>query len=241
MATSDLPEPPHAPSPASSKIKVKTTWPTWPPNTDRKPIRTERLLIRPFDASDASAMYELRTQPEVMTWTALGQVDKDAEQSRAFVERFLPPKDHETYNFVVVYLGESSDDKNGVVIGCGGCHILRPELGWPEMGYMFRKEYWNKGLATEFIRAFLKAWWALPRSHVELEVDAASVKEKKDGVAEVPEAVTALIEAGNMGSRRVLEKNGFKEYKTWNEPDSRVGFEGAEATLVKFSLEAPES
>jgi RimJ/RimL family protein N-acetyltransferase len=239
MASSDVHEPPHAPP----LVKVKTTWPTPPPHADRKPIRTERLLIRPFDASDIEAIHELRTQPEVMLWTLFGVVDKDVEQSRAFIERFIPPKDSESYNFAIVYLGESNEDnRDGVIVGSGGCHKLRPDLGWPEIGYMFRKEYWNKGLATEFVRAFTKAWWALPRRPLEIEVEAASIKEKRDdAVPQVPEILTAVIDAENTGSGRVLEKSGFKEYKRWNEANKHIGFEDTEVTLAGFSLEAPGS
>ncbi|KAJ2973253.1 hypothetical protein NUW58_g8982 [Xylaria curta] len=247
MASSSLPGPPQAPPPASAKVKVKTTWPTIPPNTDRKPIRTERLLLRPITATDVEAIYQLRTQPEVMLWTLLGTVDKDVDESRAFIERFLSPKDLKTFNFAVVYLGDDdkSENADGVLIGTAGVHKILPESGWAEAGYMFRKEYWNKGLATEAMRALTKAWWALARTEIELEVDAASVEKRGEksegGVMQVPEILTALIETSNIGSQRVLEKAGFKEYKTWTEPDSRAGFEGRTATLVLFLLEAPDS
>ncbi|KAJ8129495.1 hypothetical protein O1611_g4133 [Lasiodiplodia mahajangana] len=252
MASQILPEPTQGSPPVPPKMKVKTTWPRVPPNAERTPIRTERLLLRPFEAADVEAVFELRQQPEVMLWTSFGTIDKDIDQSRTFVERFLPPNDTQTYNFVVVYLGDAgeSDDSNGVVIGVGGAHKTRSHLGWPEVGYMFRKEYWNKGFATEFLRGFSKAWWALPRNNeVEIEVDAESlegrvesISEKNDGDAiQAPEILTALIEARNIGSRKVLEKAGFKEYKVWTEPDSRAGFEGLDATLAGFLLTAPES
>ncbi|KAJ8104673.1 hypothetical protein ONZ43_g7740 [Nemania bipapillata] len=250
MASQSVPEPPKAAHEVLPKTKVKTTWPSVPPNADRTPIRTERLLIRPFDAADVDAVFELRQQPEVMLWTSFGTIDKEIEESRVFVERFLPPKDTETFNFVVVYLGDDDKsenaDANGVVIGLGGAHKTRPHLGWPEVGYMFRKEYWNRGFASEFLQAFNKAWWALPRNEVEIEVPVASLlktgTEENDGnVTQAPEILTAIIEERNIGSRRVLEKAGFKEFRKWTEPDSRAGFEGLDAALVAFLLTAPES
>ncbi|KAI1752181.1 acetyltransferase domain-containing protein [Xylaria castorea] len=248
MASPSLPEPPHAPSAPSEKVKVKTTWPIIPPSADRTPIRTERLLLRPLTAADVEEVYGLRNQPEVMIWTMAGVVDKNVDESRVSLDRFLPPKDLVTYHCAIVYLGDASEneDTKGVIIGTGGAHKVRPELGWPEAGYMFRKEYWSKGLATEFMRAFTKAWWALPRSEVELEVDAASVKEKAKnnndgGVVEVPEILMAKVSMTNTGSWRVLEKVGFKEYTRWTEPDSRAGYEGEDVELGAFSLEAPES
>ncbi|GAP88775.1 putative acyl- N-acyltransferase [Rosellinia necatrix] len=257
MASPSVSEPPHASSPDPSKIKVKTTWPTIPPNASRAPIRTERLLIRPFDAADAAAIYEFRKQPEVMQWTSVGLVDKDVDESRIFVERFLAPRDAETYNFVIEYVGDSDaataaaavggggggGGVSGVVVGSAGVHKMRSGLGWPELGYMFRKEYWGMGLATEFLRAFAAAWWALPRTAgVELEVDGESVGQRGNGgVMHVPEALMALVVTENTGSRRVLEKSGFKEFKRWNEPNTHVGCEGSEVTVIAFRLEAPGS
>ncbi|KAI1187648.1 acetyltransferase domain-containing protein [Nemania serpens] len=260
MASPNVPEslhvspPASAPAPAPPKIRVKTTWPAVGSHSSRTPIRTERLLICPMDLAHTEAIFELRKQPEVMIWTPRGVPDQDVEQSRAFVERFLPPKDLESYNFVVLYLGDTGENKDadGVLVGIAGAHRVSREGGWPEIGYIFRKEYWGKGIGTEFLRGFTKTWWALPRSEIELEVDAASVGkvvkgegEKNNGdddaVVQVPELLTAIIEEGNIGSRRVLEKAGFKEYTTWSEPDSRAGFEGSNATLIKFRLEAPGS
>jgi RimJ/RimL family protein N-acetyltransferase len=243
MASTE-PAPPASPK----KVKVKTTWPTLPPIAERAPIRTERLLIRPFTASDVKAIHALRSQPKVMRWTRFGVVDKDEDQSRLYVERFIAPRDKESYNFVIVYLGNNKDKENdedeGLVVGCGGCPVFGSALGWPEVGYMFRDEYWNKGLATEFLRAFVEAWWTLPRSEVEIEVDARSRSRSAEGkeeeeVIKVPEALTAVIDADNSGSKRVLEKAGFREYKKWNEMDNRVRIEGIDVALLGFILEAP--
>ncbi|KAI1115712.1 acetyltransferase domain-containing protein [Nemania sp. NC0429] len=264
MASPNLPEstlvPPPAPAQTSAepKIKVKTTWPVVAPRSSRTPIRTERLLLCPFDAAHAEAVFELRRQPEVMLWTRTGVPDADLAESRAFVERFLPPKDLETYNFVALYLGDEAEgnaNSEGVLVGVGGAHRIQPEAGWPEVGYMFRKEYWGKGLGTEFLRAFTKAYWALPRSEIELEIDAALVgktvevvegkgeggKNDDAAVVRVPEVLMAVIDAENKGSGRILEKAGFKEVKTWSEPDSRAAFAGANVGLIKFHLEAPGS
>ncbi|TRX88761.1 hypothetical protein FHL15_010331 [Xylaria flabelliformis] len=247
MASSSLPEPPQAPLPLSEKVKVKTTWPIIPPSADRTPIRTERLLLRPLTAADAEEVYGLRNQPEVMIWTMVGLPDKNVDETHVFLKRFLPPNDLLTYHTAIVYMGDAgeNEDAKGVIIGTGGAHRIRPETGWPECGYLFRKEYWSKGLATEFMQAFTKFWWSLPRKEIELEVDAASVKERLEsnagGVVEVPEILMAKISRINTGSRRVLEKNGFKEYARWSEQDARVGREADEVALAAYLLEAPET
>lgn len=189
----------------------------------------------------------MRTQPEVMHWTAIGTVDKDVDQSRVWLERFLPPKDLKSFNFALMDRGEAAGgDTAGVLVGTAGVHTTHNDFGWPEVGYMLRKEYWGKGIATEFMRAFIKAWWALPRKEVQIKVDAATVEGRgakdSDDELRVPEVLFAMIEAGNAGSRRVLEKAGFKKFKEWTEPDSRATCEGRTATLIAFLLErTPDS
>ncbi|KAI1383882.1 acyl-CoA N-acyltransferase [Hypoxylon trugodes] len=199
--------------------KVKTTLPTrpFPPNAEREHIRTERLIIRPFTEDDLDGIYSLRTQPEVMIFTMVGRIDADKEATRAYLSRFLPPNDLKTYNNVICLAS------TGELIGCGGAPSDStngwPTFGWPEIGYIFKLEHWGKGYATEFLRAWLDQWWSLPRSEVEVKVDAQSV----DGSGEVPEMVMAVIEAHNKSSRRVLEKAGFQEFRRWVDTEEKNG------------------
>ncbi|KAI0150057.1 acyl-CoA N-acyltransferase [Hypoxylon sp. NC0597] len=209
------------------KVNVKTTLPTTPflPNVERKPIRTERLIIRPFSEDDLDALHSLRTQPEVMMYTAIGRIAANKEETRDVMARYLPPNDLETYNNVICLAS------TGELIGIGGVSKGGRFFGWPEVGYLFKKEFWGQGYATEFLRGWLGLWWALPRSEVELGVDAQSV----DGPGEVPELLTAFIEGSNTRSRRVLEKAGFREFKQWTERDTREGYD-RDATLIGFVL-----
>ncbi|KAK8122478.1 acyl-CoA N-acyltransferase [Apiospora sp. TS-2023a] len=222
----------------SNMIKVKTTLPRQPlpPSADRQPIQTERLLIRPLTQDDLHALHELRTQPEVMIFTMKGCIDDNVAEAQTQLDRFLPPKgDRETFNAAICLAA------TGEFLGIGGAHKgAPPELGWPEIGYMLKREHWGRGYTTEFLRAFLERWWALPRVEVEIEVDARSVAAATadcsgvEDVVVVPEMLKAIIDANNPGSRRVLQKAGFEICKEWKEPDSRVGFEGKDVSLVEF-------
>ncbi|KAI2630217.1 acyl-CoA N-acyltransferase [Hypomontagnella submonticulosa] len=213
------------------KVKVRTRLPTrpLPPFAERKVIRTERLILRPFSEDDLDGLYALRTQAEVMNFTLTGRIDADKEETRAFIARFLPPNDSETYN-VMICLAST-----GEIIGNGGMPRMDQTFGWPEIGYMIKREHWGQGYATEFLRGFVDNWWTLPRSEVELEVDPRSV----DGSRNVPDMLTAVIDDDNRGSRRVLEKTGFREFKQWFEADSREGHSG-NVSLVGFKLSSAE-
>ncbi|KAI5864930.1 acyl-CoA N-acyltransferase [Durotheca rogersii] len=209
------------------RVKVKTRLPArpFPPNSERPHIRTERLILSPFVLDDLDGIHALRRQPEVMIFTLTGRIDADKAETLTFMARFMAPNDADTYNYVIRLAS------TGEIIGAGG--VLRHSnfFGWPEVGYMFKREHWGQGYASEFLKGYLDHWWALPRVEAEVEVDRDSAGEPGD----VPEMLTAIVDDGNPGSKRVLEKAGFRVFRRWAEPDSREGFSG-DVNLVGFVL-----
>ncbi|KAL2684764.1 hypothetical protein Neosp_005853 [[Neocosmospora] mangrovei] len=195
-------------------VTVKTTLPKlpFPKNNEREPFRTERLLMRPFTEDDFEALRVLRTQPEVMVWFTQGRPDKDVEETKKALALQLPPNDLERYNWAIC-LAET-----GEFIGIGGNGMWKGELGWPEVGYSLVKEAWGKGYITEFLKAYLAQWWALPREEVELKVDKNSVR--GDGGVE-KECVVAITVDDNASSQNVLRKCGFDLVTAWEETDLR--------------------
>ncbi|KAH6853460.1 GNAT domain-containing protein [Chaetomium sp. MPI-CAGE-AT-0009] len=214
------PAPGPEPDPATF-IRVRTILPRrpLPPNAARQPIVTERLVLRPFTIDDLPAFRVLRTQPEVMRWTAAGVPDKDLDETKAKLVPFLPPRDETNFNYAIC------DRASGDLIGIGGCHNWRSSLGWPEVGYMFRKEYWGRGLGTEFLRGWLAAWDGLEREEAEIEVDARTVDEgeREGGEGTVRGRLIAITADGNDRSQGVLKKAGFEWFLTWLAVDSVKG------------------
>lgn len=213
-------------------VKVKTTLPIqpYPPHGQRPPIRTERLILRPLQESDAEAMHILRTQPEVMQWTYQGKPDADMAQTKTDMARRFPPNDVSNYDFAIC-LGETDE-----LIGLGGSNKRLDEMGWPAVGYMLRTEAWGKGYGTEFLKAWLEAWWALPRHEVEIEVDADTVN-GGEGDAVVAERFVAGAAEINKGSHNVLKKCGFQPVKTWEDDDGRK--EGDKMVICGFVVKRP--
>ncbi|KAL2155086.1 hypothetical protein VTH82DRAFT_3762 [Thermothelomyces myriococcoides] len=212
-------------------IRVRTTLPRqpFPTNSVRKPIITERLVLRALTEDDFAAYRALRSQPEVMRWTSAGVPDPDEELTWTRLREFLPPRDQSHYNFAIC-LRETGD-----FIGIGGCHLPRSGLGWPAVGYMLKREAWGKGFATEFLRAWLDAWVRLEREEVEIEVDPRTIGEDERGPGDsgglARERVLAITADGNEKSQGVLKKCGFEWFLTWlavdarrkDEPDNLIG------------------
>ncbi|KAL6891975.1 acyl-CoA N-acyltransferase [Trichoderma evansii] len=195
-------------------VTVKTTLPKgYPPMSAREPIRSERLILRPYAATDVNDFHLLRLQPEVMKWTGQGRPDKDLDETTTCLADRLPgsEKGETAYEFAIC-LAET-----GEMIGTGGSHMRVGELGWPVIGYMIRSEFWGKGLATELMTTFLKAYWALPREEVEVKVEKSTVVGSETDLQ--PEHITAITAPENGASQNVLAKLGFKLARLFEEED----------------------
>ncbi|KAI8962377.1 acyl-CoA N-acyltransferase [Daldinia sp. FL1419] len=214
---------------------VETTLPhkPLPPISQRQPIYTERLIIRPMREDDLQDYHELRLQPEAMASSRQGRPDRDIEEARSALSRFLPPHSDGTFLFGV-FLAST-----GQYIGEGGIHTLESEsCGWPEIGYRFRKEAWGQGYATEFLRALLKAWWELPRCQIGLRVHSSSIEKGSSG--EVIEQVHANTDLDNIASQNVLKKLGFVQFSQYTVPDTHEHRLGEPLGLLGYMLSSPK-
>ncbi|KAK0731279.1 GNAT domain-containing protein [Lasiosphaeris hirsuta] len=213
-----------APPNRDNFVLVKSILPRQPLfGADKEPrpvVVTERLIIRPFSADDLAGLYALRTQPEVMIWTLVGSIDPDLATTEAKLKTCLPGAYaggiSESFNNAIIWR------ETGELIGSGGVHNLRSSFGWPELGYMFKKEFWGKGVATEFVRAFLRMWEALPRVEAEIKVDARSLAGAELEGGNVREQLIAVTADENHGSQGVLRKCGFELIIAWKDNDSRI-------------------
>jgi len=143
-------------------------------------LRTERLLLRPYIASDADDVFAY-AQLEEWSRYHLPHVPHPYTRSDAdeFLASVLATPWGEEANWAIVI-----DER--VVGGLGlTINASRREA---ELGYSLAPAHWNRGLATEAARAVLDyAFYVLPL-----------------------EAVEARADARNVGSVRVMEKLGMR-------------------------------
>jgi RimJ/RimL family protein N-acetyltransferase len=146
-------------------------------------LRTERLLLRPWHAEDREPFAALNADPAVMEYfpATLTRAESDAR-----AERFDSDIQRLGYGFWAVEIpGETS------FIGFIG--LMATDDGMPfspaiEVGWRLAREHWGHGFASEGARA------ALAFGFEQLGL----------------EQIVALTAAGNLRSRRVMERLGMQ-------------------------------
>ena len=157
-------------------------------------VETERLILRKPKKSDAKALLEAYSDPEVMRYIGLGET-RDLEQTRAWLDKALRRWKLDGFGHHVI---ERKED--GRVLGRAGFLVWNPdtwetgtlaELGEQsvvELGWMLAQEHWGNGYAVEAATAL--------RDH---------------GFRELRfERLISLILRGNERSERVAEKIGSR-------------------------------
>ena len=113
-------------------------------------IETSRLILRPFQLSDAQAAFEWFGDPVVMRFTPTGP-DKSTKET---IARIAGYQNHQKAHGFSKWLIQERN--SGVAIGDSGLFVL-PEYGWIDLGFCFAQPYWGKGLATEVASAWVRA------------------------------------------------------------------------------------
>lgn len=154
-------------------------------------LETNRLIMRPFEETDAEGLFLLDSNPEVMKYVG-GVVSTEIEQSRQMIE-FIQNQYKENGVGRLAVIEKSSN----ILIGWSGLKYLTKEINGMknvyELGYRFLPEYWGKGYATETAIA------ALSYAFNEIKTDI----------------VYAMAVTENAGSNHVLRKLGFEELGTF--------------------------
>jgi ribosomal-protein-alanine N-acetyltransferase len=148
---------------------------------DGRNLASERIRLRPFEATDFAAVHAYASDPEVTRFSAWGPNDRAATQ--AFLDlamlRQVAQADH--YNFAVVLR-----DSDELIGGCG-IEVDSHEHRRASFGYSSARRWWGRGLMTEAAQ--------LVKS---MAFDSLDVHR-----------LEATCHPENIGSIRVLEKTGL--------------------------------
>lgn len=159
-------------------------------------IETARLVLRPWQDADAESLFRYANDPDigpVAGWPVHTSVENSLEIIRSV---FSAP---ETYAVVL----KDTDEPVG---SCGimfadSLHSANMKPGEAEIGYWIGKPYWGQGLIPEAVKALLT------RCFNNLHLDV----------------VWCAYYDGNIKSKRVCEKSGFKFHHTKHDIVSPLG------------------
>lgn len=143
-------------------------------------LETERLILRTWTYEDADELFEICREPEVMLHIGDRKPYESVEKAKEFL------------NWAVSYQKENGfcrwaviEKSSGKIIG--SCGFARREMEEVELGYLFAREKWGKGFATEAASACLKYGF------------------ENIGLTKI----IALTDIDHVKSQKVLEKIGF--------------------------------
>jgi len=144
-------------------------------------IETRRLVLRPWELSDAPAIYRYRSDPEIYRYMRPeppASPDVVAESIRLWSE--LRPEDRTP--MWVIALNEEG------VVGLIGFTRLDRANSSAYLTYEVARQHWGKGIVTEAVRAVLGHGFGTLGLN----------------------RIAAYCWEGNMASRRVMEKAGMR-------------------------------
>lgn len=146
-----------------------------------KILETERLILRHWEISDAEQLFDVCNDPDVMLHIGDGKPFENIERAKKFLDWAASyQKENGFCRWAVV---EKSSEK--IIGSCGFARLENDEI---DLGYLFAKDSWGKGYATEAAGACLKFGFE-------------NLKFAK---------IIAMVDIDHIPSQKVLEKIGFK-------------------------------
>jgi ribosomal-protein-alanine N-acetyltransferase len=143
-------------------------------------IETERILLRSLREEDIEPLFNIQNNPTTMRYTIYTNTIEETSQR---LQKYA--KEEKEIGFAPWTVISKVENK---VIGWGGLNIDPYDPGWGvEVIYFFHQQYWGKGYATELVNISINEGF---NTHNIQEINAFAHRE-------------------NIGSIRVLLKNGF--------------------------------
>jgi len=161
------------------------------------PIQTNSLYLRPFIMDDAPKAYENWMSDDDVTEFLTWDTHRSVEDSEAIIWTWIREYELGTMEWCIVHKRKEEP------IGSISVPQDFPEMKYCEIGYCLSKEHWGKGYMTEAVKAVTEF---LFRNTDYLWVQARCDSE-------------------NHGSRRCLEKSGYKQVSVFELPNERMGGE----------------
>jgi ribosomal-protein-alanine N-acetyltransferase len=142
-------------------------------------LSTLRLTLRPVYPNDIDFIYTLFKRSETNKYSEFPDIETKKEAIEMY-EKYMKPGNESHFRLIIENLNHTS-------MGTIGLYNYSINHRRAEIGYDLLKEYWGLGIMSEAVKAI-----------VEYGFDELNLVR-----------VEATVDTENIGSIRVLEKNGF--------------------------------
>jgi ribosomal-protein-alanine N-acetyltransferase len=156
-------------------------------------ILTKHLGMRFIRKEDSKYLEHIDKDPRVKEYFPEGTLSD--QQIRDFINQSILNGQKKRLPCLVIFKLNNNDF-------VGEAYFNQLETGEIKVGYLFHKKFWNKGYATEVLRAMLE--WA--KNNINTEY------------------IIAYADKENTASFRVMEKCGMKYYKDGKHKDMECHF-----------------
>jgi len=148
------------------------------------PLESDRLIIRPFRASDLESFFAYRNDPAVARYQGW-HVPYAREKAVEFIEEMQGKQTPTPGEWLQLAVELKS---SGALIGDWAFHLMKNDARQAYIGYTLAQQYWKQGYAAETMRCLLR--------YLFTELDL--------------HRVAAECDAENSASARLLERTGFR-------------------------------
>ena len=149
-------------------------------------IETERLILRELEYTDANALFEMDSDPEVHLYIENNPV-KTIDEMKKVIEML---KEQYLKNGIARWA--VVDKESNECVGWSGLkyfrELLNDQINFYELGYRFKRKHWGKGFATESSNAIIDYGFK------KLSIDS----------------IFAMTDPNNLTSKKVLTKLSFE-------------------------------
>ena len=120
-------------------------------NRGTREIKTERLILRRFDISDAESFYKNVGSDSEVTKYVVWNTHKDVDTTKRAIEKWVLGYENENTYYWAIELKDSHE-----VVGSISCVRVDIKNETCEIGYVLSSKVWNNGYATETLSAVIR-------------------------------------------------------------------------------------
>ncbi len=147
-------------------------------NRGTKTIKTDRLILRKFKESDAESFFNLVGSDTNVTKYVVWNAHKDVDVTKRAVSKWMEGYKNDYCYYWAIELKDTKE-----VIGSISCVHVDTKNETCEMGYVISSREWNKGYATETLKAVVdylheEGFKTIYAEHLSLNPASGRVMEK---------------------------------------------------------------